>query len=114
MARFPRLDLPNVPQYPVQPGSHRQPTFFMEKEYSIYLEFNTNQALVQAALGVSGGLGGYLAGSSQAALIASAGKMSVQEAAGLLNPTLTGALTSAVLPMTLNVALPASLGGMQR
>ncbi|MGR9037351.1 MAG: transposase, partial [Gammaproteobacteria bacterium] len=39
MARLPRLDLPNVPQHVVQRGNNRQPIFFHEEDYSLYLEY---------------------------------------------------------------------------
>ena len=44
MARLPRLSLPNVPQHIVQRGNNRQPIFFAEADYCVYLEY------LQAAL----------------------------------------------------------------
>ncbi|WP_431064029.1 transposase [Methylotuvimicrobium sp.] len=46
MPRLPRLDLPNVPQHIVQRGNNRQPIFFDENDYSIYLEY-LREALVK-------------------------------------------------------------------
>jgi len=39
MPRLPRLNLPNVPQHIVQRGNNRQPIFFHEEDYCIYLEY---------------------------------------------------------------------------
>ncbi|MGR8953686.1 MAG: transposase [Gammaproteobacteria bacterium] len=39
MARLPRLDLPQVPQHIVQRGNNRQPIFFHEDDYGVYLEY---------------------------------------------------------------------------
>lgn len=47
MARLPRLDLPNIPQHIVQRGNNRQPIFFHEDDYSIYLEY-LREALVKS------------------------------------------------------------------
>lgn len=46
MPRLPRLDLPNVPQHIVQRGNNRQPIFFDENDYSVYLEY-LREALVK-------------------------------------------------------------------
>ena len=39
MARLPRLDLPHVPQHIVQRSNNRQPIFFHEADYGVYLEY---------------------------------------------------------------------------
>jgi len=39
MARLPRLDLPHVPQHIVQRDNNRQPIFFHEDDYGVYLEY---------------------------------------------------------------------------
>lgn len=38
MARLPRLNLPNIPQYIIQRGNNRQACFFTEKDYWVYLD----------------------------------------------------------------------------
>lgn len=38
MARLPRLSLPGVPQHIIQRGNNKQPCFFKESDYSLYLE----------------------------------------------------------------------------
>ncbi|MFD2179719.1 hypothetical protein [Veronia pacifica] len=38
MARLPRLNLPNVPQYIVQRGNNQQVTFVEADDYVVYLE----------------------------------------------------------------------------
>ena len=38
MPRLPRFNLPNVPQHVIQRGNNRQPCFFEEQDYIVYLE----------------------------------------------------------------------------
>jgi putative transposase len=38
MARLPRLNLPGIPQHVVQRGNNRQPSFFTEQDYTVYLD----------------------------------------------------------------------------
>jgi REP element-mobilizing transposase RayT len=37
MARLPRLNLPDIPQHVIQRGNNRQPCFFSDQDYAVYL-----------------------------------------------------------------------------
>ncbi|WP_325034811.1 hypothetical protein [Pseudoalteromonas sp. T1lg22] len=38
MARRPRLNLPHITQHVVQRGNNRQVTFYIERDYAVYLD----------------------------------------------------------------------------
>jgi putative transposase len=38
MARLPRLSIAGCPQYIIQCGNNRQPCFFAEQDYTVYLD----------------------------------------------------------------------------
>ncbi len=38
MPRFPRLNLPNVPQHIIQRGNNRQPCFHVNQDFAVYLD----------------------------------------------------------------------------
>ena len=38
MPRFPRLNLPNIPQHIIQRGNNRQPCFFVDQDFAVYLD----------------------------------------------------------------------------
>lgn len=41
MGRRPRFNLIGVPQHVIQRGNNREPCFYCEEDYAVYLEFLT-------------------------------------------------------------------------